>query len=130
MNTAQKASQIFREMGRGMYTSGKGFGKVGALFAGIECIIEGASHIVSSNQNFINLGRLGVVLGNQYRAKNDIWNSVSSGFLAGGVLARNAGPKAAFGGGLVFAAFSAAIDMAFLRREPAEYVFNHLVVPA
>lgn len=57
----------------------------------------------------------------QYRGKNDIYNSVSSGFLAGGILARNAGPKAAFGGGLAFAAFSAAIDM-FLRREPAEYV--------
>lgn len=41
MNTTQKASQIFKEMGRGMWTSGKGFGKVGALFAGIECVIEG-----------------------------------------------------------------------------------------
>lgn len=41
MNTTQKAGQIFREMGRGMWTSGKGFGKVGALFAGIECVIEG-----------------------------------------------------------------------------------------
>ncbi|EKM81141.1 hypothetical protein AGABI1DRAFT_112833 [Agaricus bisporus var. burnettii JB137-S8] len=96
MNTTQKAGQIFKEMGRGMLSSGKGFGKVGALFAGIECCIEG------------------------YRAKNDIWNSVSSGFLAGGVLARNAGPKAALGGGLAFAAFSAAIDLLFLRREPAD----------
>lgn len=61
-------------------------------------------------------------LNTQYRAKNDIWNSVSSGFLAGGILARNSGPKAAFGGGLAFAAFSAAIDMLFLRREPSEYV--------
>jgi len=41
MNTTQKASQIFKEMGRGMYSTGKGFGKVGALFAGIECVIEG-----------------------------------------------------------------------------------------
>lgn len=41
MNTTQKASQIFKDMGRGMYTTGKGFGKVGALFAGIECVIEG-----------------------------------------------------------------------------------------
>jgi len=96
MNTTQKASQIFKEMGKGMWTSGKGFGKVGALFAGIECVIEG------------------------YRAKNDIWNSVSSGFIAGGVLARNSGPKAVVGGGLAFAAFSAAIDMLFLRREPAD----------
>ncbi|KAF8891809.1 Tim17/Tim22/Tim23/Pmp24 family-domain-containing protein, partial [Infundibulicybe gibba] len=96
LNTTQKAREVFREMGKGMWTSGKGFGKVGALFAGIECVIE------------------------SYRAKNDIYNSVSSGFLAGGVLARNAGPKAAFGGGLAFAAFSAAIDLLFLRRETPE----------
>ncbi|KAK7472451.1 Mitochondrial import inner membrane translocase subunit tim22 [Stygiomarasmius scandens] len=92
LKTTQKAREVFREMGRGMWSSGKGFGKVGALFAGIECIIE------------------------SYRAKNDIYNSVASGFLAGGILARNSGPKAAFGGGMAFAAFSAAIDM-FLRRE-------------
>ncbi|KIL68754.1 hypothetical protein M378DRAFT_70519 [Amanita muscaria Koide BX008] len=94
-NTVQKARDVFKEMGRGMWTTGKGFGKVGALFAGIECVIE------------------------SYRAKNDIYNSVAAGFLAGGILARNSGPKAAFGGGLAFAAFSAAIDT-FLRREPAE----------
>ena len=41
MNTAQKASQLFKEMGRGMWSSGKSFGKIGALFAGIECVIEG-----------------------------------------------------------------------------------------
>ena len=43
MNTTQKAGQIFREMGRGMWTSGKSFGKIGALFAGTECIIESVS---------------------------------------------------------------------------------------
>ncbi|KAG5652842.1 hypothetical protein H0H81_003404 [Sphagnurus paluster] len=96
MKTTQKAREVFKEMGRGMWTSGKGFGKVGALFAGIECVIE------------------------SYRAKNDIWNSVSSGFVAGGVLARNSGPKAAVGGGLAFAAFSAVIDLAFIRRETPE----------
>ena len=41
MNTAQKASKIFKEMGKGMWSSGKSFGKIGALFAGIECVIEG-----------------------------------------------------------------------------------------
>ncbi|KAJ8696944.1 Mitochondrial import inner membrane translocase subunit tim22 [Pleurotus ostreatus] len=96
MKAHQKAREVMKEMGRGMWSSGKGFGKVGALFAGIECVIE------------------------SYRAKNDIYNSVSSGFLAGGVLARNSGPKAAFGGGLAFAAFSAIIDLAFLRRETPE----------
>lgn len=40
LTTTQKASEIFKEMGRGMWRSGKGFGKVGALFAGIECVFE------------------------------------------------------------------------------------------
>ena len=35
-----EASEIFKDMGKGMWRSGKGFGKVGALFAGIECVIE------------------------------------------------------------------------------------------
>ncbi|KAI0359602.1 mitochondrial import inner membrane translocase subunit TIM22 [Trametes cingulata] len=95
LSTQQKAREIFKEMGRGMYRSGKGFGKVGALFAGIECVIE------------------------SYRAKNDMVNPVAAGFVAGGILARNSGPKAVLGGGLAFAAFSAAIDL-FLRREPAD----------
>jgi len=95
LNTGQKAKEIFKDMGKGMWKSGKGFGKVGALFAGTECVIEG------------------------YRAKNDIANSVAAGFIAGGILARNSGPKAAFGGGIAFAAFSAVIDL-FLRREPAD----------
>ncbi len=46
-------------------------------------------------------------------------NPVAAGFVAGGVLARNSGPRAAFGGGLAFAAFSFAIDL-FLRRETSE----------
>jgi len=36
----QKASAIVKEMGKGMWTSGKGFAKVGALFSGIECVVE------------------------------------------------------------------------------------------
>ncbi len=48
-------------------------------------------------------------------------NPVAAGFVAGGVLARNAGPKAVLGGGIAFAAFSAAIDL-FLRRETPESV--------
>lgn len=40
LNTTQKAREVFKDMGKGMWTSGKGFGKVGALFAGIECVIE------------------------------------------------------------------------------------------
>ncbi|TFY77762.1 hypothetical protein EWM64_g6249 [Hericium alpestre] len=92
MNNKQKTVEIFKDMGKGMWRSGKGFGKVGALFAGIECVME------------------------SYRAKNDMVNPVAAGFVAGGILARNSGPKAVLGGGLAFAAFSAAIDL-FLRRE-------------
>ncbi|TFK80020.1 Tim17-domain-containing protein [Polyporus arcularius HHB13444] len=95
LSTPQKAREIMKEMGRGMWRSGKGFGKVGALFAGIECVFE------------------------SYRARNDMVNPIAAGFVAGGVLARNAGPKAVLGGGLAFAAFSAAIDL-FLRRETAD----------
>lgn len=41
LGTGQKAKEIFKDMGKGMWRSGKGFGKVGALFAGTECVIEG-----------------------------------------------------------------------------------------
>jgi import inner membrane translocase subunit TIM22 len=40
LNTKQKTVEIFKDMGRGMWKSGKGFGKVGALYSGIECAIE------------------------------------------------------------------------------------------
>jgi import inner membrane translocase subunit TIM22 len=40
LGTTQKSLEIFKDMGRGMWRSGKGFGKVGALYAGIECVIE------------------------------------------------------------------------------------------
>ena len=40
LNTTQKARQIFKEMGKGMLSSGKSFGKIGAMFAGVECVIE------------------------------------------------------------------------------------------
>jgi hypothetical protein len=62
----------------------------------------------------------------QYRARNDIGNAVGAGFIAGGILARNSGPKGALLGGLGFAAFSAAIDL-YMKREPAEYVHNLLL---
>ncbi|KIM56564.1 hypothetical protein SCLCIDRAFT_17156 [Scleroderma citrinum Foug A] len=95
LSNTQKAREVFKDMGRGMWKTGKGFGKVGALFAGIECVIEA------------------------YRAKNDIINPVAAGFVAGGILARNSGPKAVFGGGLAFAAFSGVIDW-FLHKPSSE----------
>ncbi|KAL0252543.1 mitochondrial import inner membrane translocase subunit TIM22 [Cryptococcus tetragattii IND107] len=88
---------VFKEMGRNMWSSGKGFAKVGMVYSGVECCIEG------------------------YRAKNDIYNGVSAGFLTGAILARNAGPTAMLGGGVAFAAFSGAIDW-WLRSAPADEI--------
>ncbi|RSL71185.1 Mitochondrial import inner membrane translocase subunit tim22 [Fusarium sp. AF-6] len=84
----------FKDMGTRSWSMAKNFGKVGALYSGIECGVEGL------------------------RAKNDLTNSVAAGCLTGGVLAKNAGPQAAAGGCLAFAAFSAAIDA--WMRSPAK----------
>lgn len=43
ISTTAKAREIFAEMGRGMWRSGKGFAKVTVLFAGTECVIESVS---------------------------------------------------------------------------------------
>lgn len=85
----------FKDMGTRSFSMAKNFGKVGALFAGIECGIEGL------------------------RAKNDITNGVAAGCLTGGLLAKNAGPQAVAGGCVAFAAFSAAID-AYMRQPSDE----------
>ncbi|BGP42040.1 Mitochondrial import inner membrane translocase subunit tim22 [Rhodotorula kratochvilovae] len=95
MNTRQKARVIFADMGKGMWRQGKGFGAVGALYAGTECVVEG------------------------FRARNDIWNSVYAGMISGAVLARNSGPRAMVLGGMGFAAFSAVIDT-YMRSESAD----------
>lgn len=118
LNTTQKSVEIFKEMGRGMWKSGKGFSKVGALYAGIECVIESVRGYFVS---FSGAVALMVVFRGQYRARNDMVNPVAAGFVAGGILARNSGPSGVLGGGLAFAAFSGAIDL-FLRREPSECV--------
>lgn len=34
---------VFKEMGRNMWSSGKGFAKVGMVYSGVECCIEGVS---------------------------------------------------------------------------------------
>ena len=44
----QRARDIFKDMGKGMWSTGKGFGKVGALFAGIECVIESVGEFFST----------------------------------------------------------------------------------
>lgn len=84
----------FREMGAKSLSSAKNFGKVGAIFAGVECCIEG------------------------YRAKNVLSNGVMAGCITGGILAAPAGPQAAALGCGGFAAFSAAID--YYMRLPSE----------
>jgi import inner membrane translocase subunit TIM22 len=83
-----------RDMGSRSYSSARNFGKVGAIFAGTECCIEG------------------------YRAKNDLVNGVMAGCITGGALAAPAGPQAAALGCAGFAAFSLAID-SYMRR-PSE----------
>ncbi|CAO1639336.1 unnamed protein product [Sympodiomycopsis kandeliae] len=95
LSTAQQTKEFFKHTGKGMYRSAKGFGKVGLLYAGIECCIEG------------------------YRAKNDMVNPIAGGFVTGGILARNAGPQGIMAGAVGFAAFSAAIDL-YMRRQPSD----------
>lgn len=84
----------FKDLGSRSFSSAKNFGKVGAIFAGTECCIEG------------------------FRAKNDLKNGVMAGCITGGVLAAPAGPQAAALGCAGFAAFSLAID-SYMRR-PSE----------
>ena len=81
----------FKDMGARSFSSAKNFGKVGSIFAGTECCIEG------------------------YRAKNDLTNGVMAGCITGGVLAAPAGPQAAALGCAGFAAFSLAID-SYMRK--------------
>jgi mitochondrial import inner membrane translocase subunit TIM22 len=76
----------FRDMGTRSWSTAKGFGTIGALFAGIECGIEG------------------------FRGRNDMANGVAAGCLTGGILARASGPSGMAVGCAGFAAFSAAID--------------------
>lgn len=46
LSTRQKTTAMFKEMGRNMYKSGRGFGKVGALYAGVECVIESVCSLI------------------------------------------------------------------------------------
>ena len=90
----EQLKQGFKDLGARSYSSARNFGKVGAIFAGTECCIEG------------------------FRAKNDLKNGVMAGCITGGVLAAPAGPQAAALGCAGFAAFSLAID-SYMRR-PAD----------
>ena len=81
-----------KDMGTRSLSSAKNFGKIGAIFSGVECGLEGL------------------------RAKNDFANPVAAGCITGGALAYKAGPQAAALGCAGFAAFSAAIEY-YLRME-------------
>lgn len=91
---AETEKQTVRQVARQMVTNvrsrsvtyAKGFGAVGAVFAGSECVIE------------------------KMRAKHDMYNSVYAGCFTGGALAARAGPQAMCAGCATFAAFSAMID--------------------
>ncbi|KAF3935365.1 hypothetical protein ABW19_dt0210544 [Dactylella cylindrospora] len=75
-----------KDMGARSWSSAKGFGAVGALFAGTECVIE------------------------SYRAKHDLTNAALAGCATGGILGATGGPTAAMWGCAGFAAFSTAIE--------------------
>ncbi|KAI8909135.1 mitochondrial inner membrane translocase subunit Tim17/Tim22/Tim23/peroxisomal protein PMP24 [Gorgonomyces haynaldii] len=85
-STKEQVKQTFKDMGKRAHATGKQFAFLGAVYATSECIIE------------------------SYRAKHDIYNSISAGCFTGAVLAGRAGPQAMAVGCASFAAFSAAID--------------------
>ena len=41
LGTKAQTAYMFREMGKNMWSTGKGFARVGALYSGVECCIEG-----------------------------------------------------------------------------------------
>jgi import inner membrane translocase subunit TIM22 len=96
----QQLKHGLRDMYRSSISSGKNFAKVGAIFSGTECAIEGL------------------------RAKNDLYNGVAGGCITGGVLARNAGPQAVVVGCAGFAVFSAAIDAYMVSPSPVPLVWG------
>jgi len=82
------------------WSMGKNFAVVGAVFSGTECAIE------------------------QYRGKNDMWNSLSAGCITGSAFAIRVGPKAMMLGCAGFAAFSYAIDY-FTGRHDETFIAIH-----
>lgn len=51
LSTAQQTKEFFKQTGKGMYRSAKGFGKVGLLYSGVECCIEGVSRADCDNED-------------------------------------------------------------------------------
>ncbi|KAI8988534.1 mitochondrial import inner membrane translocase subunit Tim17 family protein [Mycotypha africana] len=90
--TKQQIKHAFKDMGSKSMSMAKNFGLVGLIYSGSECCIE------------------------SYRAKNDLYNSVTAGAFTGGLLAVKAGPQAMALGAGGFALFSLAIDW-YMRRD-------------
>jgi mitochondrial import inner membrane translocase subunit TIM22 len=86
ITTSQQVKIMFKDLISRTWSSAKSFGKIGAMFAGAECVVEG------------------------YRGKHDMFNGLAAGCFTGGVLGRAGGPASAAAGCAGFAAFSAAIE--------------------
>ncbi|KAG8857910.1 Mitochondrial import inner membrane translocase subunit tim22 [Serendipita sp. 407] len=108
LSMRKKTTEMFKDMGRGMWRTGRSFGRVGALYSGVECVIESVCAFVGAHGYSMT--------DSQYRARNDMTNAIAGGFVTGGILARNSGPRGAIAGAIGFAAFSTAIEM-YLRRD-------------
>ncbi|KAJ1923862.1 Mitochondrial import inner membrane translocase subunit tim22 [Tieghemiomyces parasiticus] len=93
-STKLQVKATLKDMGTRSYSTAKNFAVVAAIYSGTECVIE------------------------SYRAKNDLYNSMSAGCITGGILAAKAGPKATVLGCAGFAAFSTAIDYYMRSRGP------------
>lgn len=88
----QQMKLQFSDMGKRSWSSAKSFGKIGAIYSGVECCIE------------------------SLRAKSDMYNSIAAGALTGAGLAVKSGPKGAAMGAAGFALFSVAIE-AYMRSD-------------
>jgi import inner membrane translocase subunit TIM22 len=53
--TKAQTMYVMKEMGRNMYQSGRGFAKVGMLFSGFECAIEGVSLLTESRERKLTI---------------------------------------------------------------------------
>eukprot|EP00928_Gymnodinium_smaydae_P065255 TRINITY_DN48422_c0_g1_i1.p1 TRINITY_DN48422_c0_g1~~TRINITY_DN48422_c0_g1_i1.p1 ORF type:complete len:205 (-),score=42.34 TRINITY_DN48422_c0_g1_i1:322-861(-) len=86
LSTREQLRQSYKGFGQACSRMARQFGKVGAVYAGIECFMERA------------------------RASKDVPNAMYAGCFTGGVLAFQAGPQAMAMGCAGFAAFSAVIE--------------------
>jgi len=111
--TKQQIKHAFKDMGTRSLSMAKNFGMVGMIYSGSECCIESVS--LQESRAIIVMVLL-MLQSIQYRAKNDLTNSVAAGAFTGGLLAAKAGPQAMALGAGGFALFSLAIDW-YMRRD-------------